>query len=180
MWQTKSSGGADKFLQFIETELMPEVEKRYRTQPFRVLAGHSLGGLFAVHALSTRPGLFNAYVAVSPSLWWDGQSEVNRFEGFIAKQKAPLKAVLFFSVGNETAPQRAAFERLRQFLATSPLPPRFEWDWRYNRMRTTRRRWCRHTIRGSGGSSPTSRYRGTPAPGFRSGASPACRNIIRG
>ena len=87
VWQTKSSGGADKFLQFIETELMPEVEKRYRTQPFRVLAGHSLGGLFAVHALSTRPGLFNVYVAVSPSLWWDGQSEVNRFEGFIAKQK---------------------------------------------------------------------------------------------
>ena len=36
--------------------------------------------------------------------------------------------MLFFSVGNETAPQRAAFERLRQFLATSPLPPRFEWD----------------------------------------------------
>src|SRR5579862_2818833 len=66
-----TSGGADKFLDFIQTELMPEIEKRYPTQPYRVFAGHSLGGLLAIHALITRPNLFNAYIAVSPSLQWD-------------------------------------------------------------------------------------------------------------
>src|SRR5262249_11169126 len=66
-----TSGGGDKFLKFIETELIPQVEKTYRTQPYRVFAGHSLGGLLALHAFATRNDLFQAYVAVSPSLFWD-------------------------------------------------------------------------------------------------------------
>src|SRR5262249_45402756 len=53
-------GGADKFLQFIATELIPQMEKTYRTQPYRIFAGHSLGGLLAVHAFATRNDLFNA------------------------------------------------------------------------------------------------------------------------
>src|SRR6185295_11339504 len=66
--QFPTAGGADNFLKFIETELIPEVEKRYRVTPFRMLAGHSLGGLFAVHAMLTKPDLFRSYVAVSPAL----------------------------------------------------------------------------------------------------------------
>lgn len=65
--QLPTAGGADRFLCFIETELVPWVESRYRTQKFRAFAGHSFGGLFAMHALATRPDLFNAVVAVSPS-----------------------------------------------------------------------------------------------------------------
>ena len=53
--QFPTAGGADKFLKFIEAELIPEIEKTYRVQPYRILAGHSFGGLFAVHALITRP-----------------------------------------------------------------------------------------------------------------------------
>ena len=56
-----TSGGADKFLSFIETELIPYVEANYRTEPFRILAGHSFGGLFAMHALLSRPRLFNGH-----------------------------------------------------------------------------------------------------------------------
>ena len=59
-----TSGGADKFLDFIEKEVMPLVESKYRVQPYRVFAGHSFGGLLAIHAFSTRPELFNAYIAV--------------------------------------------------------------------------------------------------------------------
>jgi predicted alpha/beta superfamily hydrolase len=66
-----TSGGADKFLKFIETELIPKIEKDYRTQPYRVFAGHSFGGLFAIHSFLTRPESFNAYIAVSPSMQWD-------------------------------------------------------------------------------------------------------------
>lgn len=62
------SGGGDKFLDFLEKEVMPMVEKNYRTEPFRVFAGHSLGGLTAVYAFVSRPDLFNAYIAASPVL----------------------------------------------------------------------------------------------------------------
>jgi len=65
------SGGGDKFLRFMREEVIPFVEKRYRTAPFRIFAGHSVGGLTAVHALTAHPDMFNAYLAVAPSLWWD-------------------------------------------------------------------------------------------------------------
>ena len=65
------SGGGEKFLRFVREEAIPFVEKRYRTAPFRIFAGHSVGGLTAVHALTAHPDMFNAYLAVAPSLWWD-------------------------------------------------------------------------------------------------------------
>src|SRR6516162_4091629 len=81
-----TSGGADKFLDFIQAELVPEIEKRYATQPYRIFTGHSFGGLFAIHALITRPDLFNAYLAVSPSLWWDDAHTLHQAQQFFAKQ----------------------------------------------------------------------------------------------
>jgi predicted alpha/beta superfamily hydrolase len=65
------SGGAEEFLQFIEKELIIQVEKSYCTAPYRILAGHSLGGLFAVYSYLVRGNLFNAYIAMDPALWWD-------------------------------------------------------------------------------------------------------------
>src|SRR5882762_3087948 len=79
-----TSGGADRFLDFIQTELIPEIEKRYRTAPYRIFAGHSFGGLLAIHALITRPDLFNAYIAVSPSLQWDDGHTLRRAQQFFA------------------------------------------------------------------------------------------------
>ncbi|HET7041732.1 MAG TPA: alpha/beta hydrolase-fold protein [Gemmatimonadales bacterium] len=67
-----ASGGADRFLRFLGDELAPWVERRYRTAPMRVLVGHSLGGLFALHALVRRPDLFTGYVVMEPSTWWNG------------------------------------------------------------------------------------------------------------
>ena len=95
-----TSGGADKFLKFIETELIPLVESKYRTMPYRALAGHSLGGLFAVHAMLTKPELFNSYIAVSPSLQWDNFGELDRVKEFF-KTRKELNRTLFASLGNE-------------------------------------------------------------------------------
>ncbi|NUM80787.1 alpha/beta hydrolase, partial [bacterium] len=61
------SGGANLFAEFLEKELLSFIEKNYRTCPYRILAGHSLGGLFAIHAWCAHTRLFNAYLAVSPS-----------------------------------------------------------------------------------------------------------------
>ena len=66
-----SSGGMANFLTFIKTELIPRIERDYRTAPYRVLVGHSLGGITAINALYTMPDAFNAYIAIDPSLWWD-------------------------------------------------------------------------------------------------------------
>jgi predicted alpha/beta superfamily hydrolase len=66
-----TSGGMPAFLSFIRDELMPRIEQTYRTMPFRVLVGHSLGGITAIQALYTMPEAFQAYVAIDPSLWWD-------------------------------------------------------------------------------------------------------------
>ncbi len=66
-----SGGGAFLFLDMIERQIKPEVEKRTRIDPTQQsLWGHSLGGLFVLSTLYTRPAAFQHYIAASPSLWW--------------------------------------------------------------------------------------------------------------
>jgi predicted alpha/beta superfamily hydrolase len=113
-----TSGGADKFLDFIQTELVPEIEKRYATHPYRIFAGHSLGGLFGVYALVSRPGLFNACIATSPSLWWDDFRVLHQAQEFLATQKE-FKKVLFFALGNEGGQMTEGFERLQKIVGTN-------------------------------------------------------------
>jgi uncharacterized protein len=113
-----TSGGADKFLDFIQTELVPEIEKRYATHPYRIIAGHSLGGLFAIHALINRPALFGACIATSPSLWWDDFHTVHQAQEFFAKQKE-FKKVLFFALGNEGGDMTEGFEGLQKTLSAN-------------------------------------------------------------
>lgn len=67
----RASGEADKFLQFIETELFPFIEKEYRTLPFRLFKGHSASGMCVTHAFLSHNHMFNAYIGISPSMWWD-------------------------------------------------------------------------------------------------------------
>jgi predicted alpha/beta superfamily hydrolase len=118
-----TSGGADKFLNFIQTELVPEIEKRYPTQPYRILTGHSLGGLFAFYTLMARPDLFNAYIASSPSLWWDDFRAVHQAQEFFPKQKE-FKKTLYFSLGNEGGNMSTGFEQLQTTLGAN-LPKGF-------------------------------------------------------
>ena len=128
--QFPTSGGADNFLKFFETELIPEIEKEYRVQPYRIFAGHSLGGLFAIHAMITKPGLFNAYIAVSPSLQWENNDEMKRVEAFLKNQKES-KVTLFASIGNEPGPIGDAFDKFKDMLAKSSIKG---FDWQAERM----------------------------------------------
>ncbi|MFT3992104.1 MAG: alpha/beta hydrolase-fold protein [Luteolibacter sp.] len=65
-------GGADRFFDFIEKELKPELSARFPIDKTRqTIFGHSYGGLFTLHAYFTRPGAFQRYVASSPSIWWN-------------------------------------------------------------------------------------------------------------
>jgi len=121
-----TSGGADNFLKFFETELIPEVEKQFRVQPYRIFAGHSLGGLFAIHAMITKPGLFNSYVAVSPSLQWENSEALKRAETFLKNQKE-LKVTLFVSIGDEPGAIGEDFDKFKDMLSKSNIKG-FEWQ----------------------------------------------------
>ena len=85
----KPSGGGTKFLQFLKDELIPHIDSQYRTMPYRVFIGHSFGGITVINALYTMPEVFNAYIAIDPSLWWDHQILLKKARDYF--QHAQLK-----------------------------------------------------------------------------------------
>jgi uncharacterized protein len=96
-----TAGGADRFLQFLVEELAQHIESRYRTADFRLLVGHSAGGLFALHALLQRPAAFHAVVASSPALWWDDAALVKRAAADGLPDFGPRGRFLYMAVGDE-------------------------------------------------------------------------------
>jgi predicted alpha/beta superfamily hydrolase len=70
-------GKSEAFRQFIRDELMPQVKERYRTINETAIVGESLAGLFVVETFLLEPDLFDTYVAIDPSLWWNNQELVN-------------------------------------------------------------------------------------------------------
>lgn len=83
------TGKADDFLSFLGDELLPHIDSSYRTLPYRVLIGHSLAGLFTVHAFLAPPDLFQGFLAIDPSLWWDDRILVKRLEQNVKKGEFP-------------------------------------------------------------------------------------------
>lgn len=115
-------GEADRFLESLETELVPLVEQTYRTMRPRVLAGWSRGGLFAVYAALTAPGLFDAHLANSPALWREDDRIVHQVEaGLRADTLAPT--LLYLSLGDGENPKMtASFTHMREVLARDAGP----------------------------------------------------------
>lgn len=116
-------GGADRLLDFLQHELQPRLHAGLPLDPRRqTLFGHSFGGLFALHALFTRPALFTRYAAASPSLWWEEAGALREAEAFAGPAPGgPLRLMLRVG-GLETAeaaanPQRAAVQRERRMIA---------------------------------------------------------------
>jgi predicted alpha/beta superfamily hydrolase len=110
------SGGADNFLDFIEEELIPYVDQHYRTNKFKIIAGHSFGGLLAVYAFQSRPELFQAHFAFSPSLWWHNNRLLPDAEKLLANTPE-LASYLYMNLGNETGNMLSAFEQYTAILA---------------------------------------------------------------
>ena len=93
------SGGGENFMGFIEKELVPYVESHYPTAPYRVFSGHSLGGLTVMNAFFNYTALFNAYIAIDPSLWWDSQRWIKKQESELTKHELKNKS-LFIAMAN--------------------------------------------------------------------------------
>jgi hypothetical protein len=96
--QMPQSGGAEKFLRFIEEELIPFINSNYRTSNDRTIAGSSLGGLFTLYTLFNKPDLFTRYLLTSPASGWDSDI-IYSFEGKYAESNPPHSARLFMAMG---------------------------------------------------------------------------------
>ncbi|MFH6961908.1 alpha/beta hydrolase-fold protein [Flavobacterium plurextorum] len=70
---SEQSGGGENFAAFLEKELIPYIDTKYPTAPYKTLIGHSFGGLTAINILTNHTNLFNSYAAIDPSMWWDHQ-----------------------------------------------------------------------------------------------------------
>lgn len=114
----ENPGEADRFLDFLEEELLPFVEKSYTVAPLRLLSGHSYGGVFVTHALGRRPGLFRAFLAQSPYL------DVSIADPLLQQLQSRLDggdeagAYYFANLGDE-AELEAGFDRLEAILEGS-------------------------------------------------------------
>jgi predicted alpha/beta superfamily hydrolase len=95
----KVSGGGPKFRAFIASELIPFVDRRFRTTSDRTIIGHSYGGLFATYVLLTEPALFKRYVIVSPSIWYANRVALT-MEETAAQSGIRPDARVFFGVGS--------------------------------------------------------------------------------
>ena len=99
----EDSGGNAEFFAFLEDELIPHIESRYRTMPYRVFVGHSFGGITTLNALYSIPETFNAYVAIDPSLWWDDETLLRRAREYFRDARLEGKA-LYVAQANTIQP----------------------------------------------------------------------------
>ncbi|MFH4968049.1 alpha/beta hydrolase-fold protein [Gaetbulibacter sp. M240] len=100
---TLTSGGASVFLQVLKNEIIPFIEKHYKTTSDRGISGHSFGGLFTTYCLFTAPDLFNKYGINSPSFWWHNKMMFDIEKAF-SKEHNILNAEIFMSVGSLEGP----------------------------------------------------------------------------
>lgn len=104
------SGKTNPFVDFLSSELIPFIDKNYNTAPYKLLVGHSLGGLTAIDILAKFPQLFNAYIAIDPSVWLSNEKILNNITAQFPKQNMNARR-LFIGTAN-TMPKGMALSQL--------------------------------------------------------------------
>jgi predicted alpha/beta superfamily hydrolase len=116
-----TQGQSARFRQFLADELLPFVEAHYRTNGETALMGESLAGLFVVETFLKEPQMFDAYVAVSPSLWWDG-GQLARQAGAHLRDHSNDPRTLILPLGDEGGEMQAAMDVLVGNLRDFAMP----------------------------------------------------------
>jgi uncharacterized protein len=93
-------GGSEAFRKFMREELMPQVKRRYRTTKETAIVGESLAGLFVVETFLLEPELFDTYIAIDPSLWWNNQ-ELVKGSGKRLRDQPKLEKALYLASSSE-------------------------------------------------------------------------------
>lgn len=110
----KSSGKANDFMNFIEKELMPDVNKSFRTVSQSMIIGHSAGGLFALHCLLENPQLFSYYLLIDPSWFWD-HNYIGKRAKEVLENRKDLKARIYIALANNMLDDKKHYEWGQQF-----------------------------------------------------------------
>jgi predicted alpha/beta superfamily hydrolase len=111
-------GGSAAFRQFIRAELMPAIRTHYRTTEERAIVGESLAGLFVVETFLVEPAMFNHYVALDPSLWWNGGTLVDSAAALLKTHDSVSRTLYLSSSSVEEIADATA--RLATFLRSVP------------------------------------------------------------
>lgn len=114
-----AAGGADPFLKFVGDEVVPKIERSYRTSGKRMVAGHSLAGLWVLHAAMERPSLFDAYAAISPTLGWADRQLIGRLRDE-AKKDGRFPAFVFVTMADDAPAYAEAYLALQELVNASP------------------------------------------------------------
>ncbi len=98
-------GGAPQFLQFIKEGVIPLIEENYRVdESYRVLGGCSYGGFFVLYAMMTEVDLFDAYIALCPSIHWDNGLLLSE-QKLRAEEFQSMKTRLWLGIGDKDHPR---------------------------------------------------------------------------
>lgn len=116
--QWPTHGSSADFRRHIAEEVIPFVESRFRTSGDTALIGESLAGLFVVETFLRQPALFDHYIAVSPSLWWDSRS-LSREAGALLARHDDAKRTLFLAIADEGGTMQDGMDRLVAALKAS-------------------------------------------------------------
>jgi len=109
---SKTTGGGENFVAFIEKELIPHIDSVYQTAPYRVLIGHSFGGLMVMDVITNHTKLFNAYIAIDPSMWYDRERFLAATEKKLADKKYD-RTRLYVGIAN-TMPDGMTLEKMKK------------------------------------------------------------------
>ena len=122
--EQSTGGGADNFLHFIYSELVPLIDSTYPANSERCIIGHSAGGLFAIYALENQPELFSSFICIDPSLWYDDQACIKEMPEFLKNNK-DIKKSIFISLSDEKEMGVFPFIEVLEKYA----PEGFNWDY---------------------------------------------------
>ena len=122
-----TGGGSAAFIDFIADEVLPMIDQRYKTDGKRTIVGQSLGGLLGMQLLVERPELFDDYVLVSPSLWWDNASLAARAVAFVKSRPTSPERV-FIAMAKDDTPMR---KPVASVIAAFKRHTRAPFTWRY-------------------------------------------------
>jgi hypothetical protein len=101
----RTSGGGEQFLRFLEQELVPYIDKEFSTLPYRIYCGYSFTGLSVVEALVTDSGMFDAYLMIDPSFWWDDYAP-ERKAAKVLPERNFNRTQLFLATTDESYPEK--------------------------------------------------------------------------
>ncbi|MFZ1688268.1 MAG: alpha/beta hydrolase-fold protein [Flavobacteriales bacterium] len=120
-----TNGGSAAFIKFLQEEVQPYVVKHYRTNGVRTVIGQSLGGLVCTEILFNKPDMFDNYILVSPSLWWDDGSLADKADAWMKTHATQPKRV-FLAMAHDDDMMQDEVDKVRAALKAHAKPP-FQW-----------------------------------------------------